>query len=337
MTNNEIIHRLRNQIVKSLTPLINNDFIYIDLPYHSNIGDTLIWKGTEDFIEGLKHKCLYRCSYATFQPQLLHEKVVILLHGGGNLGDLYSVHQKFRNRIIDLYPNNRIVILPQTVYYMGSRLLANDAITMRKHKDLYICARDQYSYDFLMRYRFCKNILLVPDMAFCIDFSKQQDEILTQTDRVLLFKRIDKEKADISHVVPEQYNGVLDTKDWVGYETVTDDFAKLTNLIKDKKFAEADTYALNTYLPKRLKEGIQMISPYKFVYSNRLHGSILSILLGKEVTIIDNSYGKNAQFYDTWLQGVPTIHFERVKHIHSMKRTIRLCVNWLCAQLGIKL
>jgi exopolysaccharide biosynthesis predicted pyruvyltransferase EpsI len=333
----EIIKKLNLKIQNTLYPLITSDYVFLELPYYTNIGDTLIWQGTEDFLMTLPHKCLYRCSFDTFEYKQLAPDVVILLQGGGNFGDLYPRHNTFRNKIIELYPNNRIIILPQTVYYMGSRFLANDPVIMRQHKDLYICARDQYSYDFLKRYRFGKNILLVPDMAFCIDFTKQQDAILPVTERVLLFKRIDKEKADTNNIVPKQYNSVLDQKDWVGYENITEDYSQLRNLIKEKKYAEADAYAINTYLPTRVKEGIRMISPYMIVYSNRLHGSILSILLGKEVTIIDNSYGKNAQFYNTWLTGVSTIHIHRVKHIHSIKRTIYLCVTWICAQLGIKI
>ena len=337
MTYQEKCNQLSRIIQDKLTPLITGDFVFLELPYYTNIGDTLIWQGTEDFLKTIPHNCLYRCSFDTFEYEPFDSDVVILLQGGGNFGDLYPRHNAFRNKIIKLYPNNRIIILPQTVYYKGSRMLANDPIVMRQHNDLYICARDQYSFDFLKRFRFGSNILLVPDMAFCIDFSKQQDAILPQTERVLLFKRIDKEKVNTNHIVPEQYNGLIDIKDWVGYETVTDDFAILKNLIKEKRFAEADTYAINTYMPTRVKEGIRMISSYKLVYSNRLHGSILSILLGKEVTIIDNSYGKNAQFYDTWLTGVPTIHIHRVKHTRNIKRTIRLCVTWVCAQLGIKL
>lgn len=337
MTLKEKCNQLARIIQEKLTPLITGNYVFLDLPYYTNIGDALIWQGTEDFLKTIPYRCLYRCSFETFEYKQLDSEVVILLQGGGNFGDLYPQHNAFRNRIIKLYPNNRIIILPQTVYYMGTRMLANDPIIMRQHKKLFICARDQYSYDFLKRYRFGNNILLVPDMAFCIDFSNMHDAILPQTERVLLFKRIDKEKVDTSNIVPGKYKGLLDMKDWVGYESMTEDFTHLSNLIKTKKYEECDDYAISTYLPDRVKVGIQMISPYKLVYSNRLHGSILSILLGKEVTMIDNSYGKNTQFYDTWLIGVPTIHIHHVKHSHSIKRAMRLGVTWLCSQLGISL
>ena len=49
MDTKEKIFSLKEEIDCQLTPLITSDFIYIDLPYHNNIGDDLIWKGTKDF------------------------------------------------------------------------------------------------------------------------------------------------------------------------------------------------------------------------------------------------------------------------------------------------
>ncbi|MCY9421777.1 pyruvyl transferase, partial [Bacillus paralicheniformis] len=37
-----------------------------------------------------------------------------------------------------------------------------------------------------------------------------------------------------------------------------------------------------------------------------LHGHILSCLLGKENVVIDNSYGKNANYYNTWMKDIPS-------------------------------
>ncbi|MDI5788788.1 hypothetical protein PO124_11350 [Bacillus licheniformis] len=39
------------------------------------------------------------------------------LSGGGNFGDLYPHFQQFRERVVEHYPDNRIVILPQSIYY----------------------------------------------------------------------------------------------------------------------------------------------------------------------------------------------------------------------------
>ena len=55
-------------------------------------------------------------------------------------------------------------------------------------------------------------------------------------------------------------------------------------------------------------EGVRFISPYKHIYTNRLHGAILAMLLNKQVTIIDNNYGKNSSFYHTWLNDINSIN-----------------------------
>lgn len=45
------VFQLRKNIEDVLIPLIDNDYIYLDLPYHANLGDTLIWQGTLDFLK----------------------------------------------------------------------------------------------------------------------------------------------------------------------------------------------------------------------------------------------------------------------------------------------
>ena len=42
---------LKDCIKKNLLPLITSDCIYLELPYYPNIGDLLIWEGTQCFIE----------------------------------------------------------------------------------------------------------------------------------------------------------------------------------------------------------------------------------------------------------------------------------------------
>jgi pyruvyl transferase EpsO len=50
-----------------------------------------------------------------------------------------------------------------------------------------------------------------------------------------------------------------------------------------------------------VKQSVHFLSPYKQVYTTRLHGLILSVLLGKKVYFLDNNYKKLSAFYDTWL------------------------------------
>lgn len=43
---------LRNLIIDTLNPLIGKEYVLVDCPYHSNIGDQLIWEGEKSFLKG---------------------------------------------------------------------------------------------------------------------------------------------------------------------------------------------------------------------------------------------------------------------------------------------
>ncbi len=98
---------LRDLIVNTLTPLISDSYVLWDLPYYTNIGDILIWEGTENFLKQLSSQCISKCSYQTFSYKPLPKDTTILLQGGGNFGDLWRVHQEFRLKIVELYPDNK--------------------------------------------------------------------------------------------------------------------------------------------------------------------------------------------------------------------------------------
>ena len=319
----------------ALVPLINNDYIFIDLPYYSNIGDSLIWKGTETLLATLPYKCLYKASCKTFKHIDIPENVIIIMMGGGNWGDLYLIHNEFRRKIVQSYPNNKIVILPQTIYYEGARNARFDAKVFRKHKRLTIFARDKYSYWFLKLFRFGKNIRLLPDMAFCIDRKWLSSLTVPTIGKDLLFQRTDKEKPNPNDAYRDLTKKEYDISDWPLYGQHDPMLTHLNELIAEGKMEEADDYATNTYLQERIKTGVRFISQYDHVYSNRLHGAILSILLGKETYIIDNSYGKNSQFYDTWLKDTDGVTLLKRKKESNIRRKLRFVYHWLKSQTNI--
>jgi exopolysaccharide biosynthesis predicted pyruvyltransferase EpsI len=310
------INELKTVIYKSLKPLVSNNYIYLDIPYYTNIGDTLIWKGTEEFLKTISYNCLYRSSLETYQPPKIEKDVVILLQGGGNFGDLYRPHNEFRLKVIKNFPDNPIIILPQTIYYKNERILAEDSRKFSLHKNLTICARDQLTLE-LLNNKFSSNkAILVPDMAFCIPESFLDKYKKEEDKEVLFFKRSDPELSNVNYSDVLGVNSKVDEHDWPPYENHIVEHLNLLRLLNIKnKFSKIeviekgidrviDWYAFNIYLPKLLKIGIEFISPYQHIYSTRLHGAILSILLNKKVSFLDNSYGKNSNYYTSWLKGI---------------------------------
>ena len=47
---------------------------------------------------------------------------------------------------------------------------------------------------------------------------------------------------------------------------------------------------------------MRFLSKYEYIYTTRLHGAILALLLGKRFFLINNNYGKNKNFFETWLK-----------------------------------
>lgn len=303
----ELIENLRREIHRHLAPLITGDYVLLDLPYYANTGDTLIWEGELSFLGGLPLRMVGYGSSITWRFPELDRNTIILLQGGGGFGDLWRGSQEFRIRVAEAYPENPIIIFPQTVHYDDAALMAADAARMARHPDLTICARDRKSQGTLNQH-FSNNILLVPDMAFCIPPERLEYKGIKK-DRALMIRRTDKELAPDECPVPAN----ADVRDWPALERTTFTtwiIYKLSGAVVHVPFlkrifaAAADRIARNRLRNRNIDMGIDLLGPYDEIYTTRLHGAILAIMMGKnKIHIIDNSYGKNGSFYDTWLAG----------------------------------
>lgn len=86
MKQNNKVSQLKYIINSMLTSLIQGDYIYLDVPYHANLGDTLIWQGTLDFLKTLPYKCLHSSWYNSTKYKDIANKnpnCPVILHGGG--------------------------------------------------------------------------------------------------------------------------------------------------------------------------------------------------------------------------------------------------------------
>lgn len=311
MTAAEKISQLKNIINEQLSPLIDANYVLLDVPYYTNIGDTLIWEGTKQHLKSKPYKCLYTASVETYKYRPLPKDTIILLQGGGNFGDLWRRHQELRQTVIKSYPNNRIIILPQTVFYNNNSVFAEDAKILNSHKDLHICARDAKSLEYLKK-ALTSNLLLVPDMAFCISKRTLNKYRKEETEKALFLKRNDPELCEYYFASYIKETGEqLHTGDWPTMEQQFKTKNYLDKLLwhKERLGRNPDIYADWIFRPHQVKKGIEFVSQYKKVYTTRLHVAILSVLLDKKIVFFDNSYGKNRSFYETWLKDVEKLTF----------------------------
>jgi pyruvyl transferase EpsO len=313
MTFSEKTTLLKNEIKKILLPLINHDYWYLEIPYYTNVGDILIWEGTRTFLRNCNVHCKYETSRETFKPRPINSDTIILLQGGGGFGDLWG-GQPFRRKIITEYPDNRVIILPQTVFYNDHKTLLSDAELFNQHNNLIICARDMISYEILKKH-FKAEIVLVPDMAFCIPIEWLKKQQCQQTEKTLFLKRNDKELNQIINYQKYISEKPVDIHDWPVMEKTTMStrfllkFIQFSHILPFPFLKLTDMYALSIFKNDMIKKGVRFLSSYSKVYTTRLHIAILCCLLEKPFIFFNNSYGKNKGFYETWLQDVEEIMF----------------------------
>jgi len=314
MNNIQKIKSLRNLLFDNLVPLINNDFYLLDVPYYNNIGDHLIWQGEKMLISKCKFKCMGSYSFETFIFPIIDKNKIIIISGGGNFGDLWLELQAFKKKIIQTYPNNKIIILPQTVFYQSNNNAIQDSKLFQKHTNIILCVRDYVSYEYLNEYFPKLNKILLPDMAFCLDFTQLKS--LKQTKDILVVRRNDIERKEFD---TDTFKiGNFEIRDWpcmeIGYSP--NFIVKIFYFLYSKNYKTnlfwakiLNWYANSIYHNHLINLGIKFVSSYKYIYSNRLHVSILSILLNKQCTMLDNSYSKNKNFYLTWLTDLDSVNF----------------------------
>lgn len=330
MTNKREIDNLRKILVDALIPLIKTDYVLLDVPNHCNIGDNLIWEGELLFLKNhIDKKNIYSANARNFESNLVPDNSTILLHGGGNFGDLYPFHNNFRINIIKKFPNNPIIIFPQTVYYKNMSLLEEHMAIIKKHKNIVICARDIDSYNLLRNYLSEESLRLLPDMAFFIDIESNNEN--RKDKKALIMKRTDKELDQNNYQYRDIYknlsdqNYIVEIKDWPTfknniyleklYTRLRGQKNKLSTIFQKNKLLKgyvSPTFGLNNRKnrDKYVKQGVDFFNQYDIIYTTRLHGLILAILMGKQVVILDNNYGKVTTFYKSWLKNFENISIE---------------------------
>ena len=309
MTTIAKIEQLRQTIVNQLNGLIDSDYYLLELPYYNNIGDVLIWQGEEDFLRTLPYTCKGRYALETFTFPTIPDGTLILFQGGGNFGDLWTKHHEFKMKIVEHYTNCKFLFLPQTVFFQNEANLQACAKRLSENKNITICARDQASYD-ILKQNFSNTVLLVPDMAFCINRNRLQ-KCTTPNEQDMLMIRNDAEfqlSDELASLMDQKSIAVRDWPPMERRDLFTWLLVKFSPIVSPRLL---DWYCQQIYMPYLVRCGVRFINRYRTIHSTRLHGAILALLLGKDVVLYDNSYGKNSGFYNTWLADCESITLKR--------------------------
>lgn len=274
--------------------------IIMGISHHGNLGDVAIGLAEEQLIE--KHFGEYKIYHmpemyldicAKKAKKFINDEDIILLQGGGNIGDIYGSPEKERREVIKLFPNNKIIIFPQTAYFSdtekGKEELEISKKIYNEHKNLIILAREEKTYEFMKKHFFNNKIYFAPDVVMTMHIKSEE-----KREGALLILRTDKEK-------------VLEDKN----------IEKIKEIVKNKfgKFKESDMHLGSGIVniggakrEKELKNKFKQFQTSQIAITDRLHGMIFAAITETPCVVFGNFNYKISGSYE-WLKNLEYIQF----------------------------
>ncbi|MBC5825229.1 MAG: polysaccharide pyruvyl transferase family protein [Candidatus Eremiobacteraeota bacterium] len=287
----------------------------LDFPDYSNVGDHAVWLGQRRLLRKLGVEIVYTASQFTFSQTAMRRVLgdgVILLQGGGNFGDLWPRHQKFRETIIASFPNNRIVQLPQSIQFTGDANRERAKEIVGRHRHFTLLVRDGQSL-ITARRHFDVRSEICPDLA--MGMGTLSPPGLPRA-AVLWLYRTDKECRE---PMPSQLPDGHQAADWIAHDnsraTLVRRFAagKLNHLypLWGSAVLTAQLSLFDAISWRHVERGLSLLRRGRIIVTNRLHGHILSLMSDIPHVVVGDRYGKIRNLYESWTSQSPLAHFAK--------------------------
>ena len=267
--------------------------ILIGSPAHGNLGDIAIAIAIAELsLFKEKNICLVEFTdyfyqhYCVLIDRFIRPSDPIWIHGGGFIGTLWKGEDDMANHVIETFTKNRIVVLPQTVFFGKGETAAVDNFVRiyGSHPNLTVFMRERNSYELVKNLLFGKSteVRLVPDMVFRLDTSKVPN--LKPSGKVLLCFRSDHERI----VNDTEQQKLLQKIQQAGleYEMISTVLPYSVLRISRKK----DLYAL-----------LAKVKAARLVIADRLHAMLFAYITETPCIVFDNISRKVSGVYE-WIK-----------------------------------
>lgn len=295
----KIYHLIRNKYYKVVTfykistTNRHNRIWLLNTPDHGNIGDQAIFLAEIKFLKD-SFKDFDVVELTARQWQLSKEYIVknvkegelVLIHGGGYIGDLWPGAERMAREIITTLSSNRIIMLQNTIFYNHPEDEKN-LLFYREHS-VTLFLRDIKSYNIAKKYFEEDNVYLLPDTVLYLDKRSKRK----RKNQVLVCLRNDVEKIDHGELV----NRIIRCAEKEHMKVVyTDMLWKHEAIIGFRSIIVRRKWA--------------QFQQSKIVITDRLHGMYFSAITGTYCMVLDNVSGKVRGGYEVWLKDCPNVEW----------------------------
>lgn len=321
---------IRDQLHATLAPIIprNRPVALIGFPNYDNVGDSAIWCGTMAWLAQNAVPVVYHADEFSYHPDALDAALpkdgLVLFQGGGNFGDLYPWHQELRVRVMRTQPHRQFVQLPQTIEFRDPSSAVETSDAIAAVRSFVFLGRERRTVD-LAHSLLGVDAILSPDMAFALapglgHARGRASKVGTQP--VLWLARSDAEALQGRVLPPRPSVRVADWPDLdrtFGRAAIDDETVR--QLVR--RFGSgssqhpctaraAQPWLTNIYrrlASRTVANGIRLLTSAEVVVTDRLHGHVLSTLVGSPQVILESGFGKVRACYDEFTSAIPNVRF----------------------------
>jgi pyruvyl transferase EpsO len=288
----------------------------VDFPLHRNAGDSLIYLGERAYLRALGVQVRYQTTVGRYRADdlaVLHPDGPILMHGGGNFGDRWDVHQHFRERVIADFPDRAVIQLPQSIE-MGAGTASRVRAAYLAHPELTVLLRDSQSLQRAQELLPGVNLTHCPDLAY--GYTAKTRRRRPRVDVVLL-RRNDSESTG-AQLLPHDGPWSQQTVDWnySSLDKLAWTLAKVPGSAARRVPATLPLFYRSFVDPAYTVAARTLVRAAErtllhghVVVTDRLHAAVLATLLGRPVVAHDNANGKLSAVFADYLGRFPNTRF----------------------------
>lgn len=231
-------------------------------------------------------------SYKAGLKKYIKPEDLIVLTGGGNVGDVYLAAHNLRSDVIRNWPVNTKIIFPQTIFFKN---FGADADIFNQCKELFtyknnvtLFTREKTSFEFAQKHFNCDSFL-APDIVLSMNLQAP----IPRKRQVLLCFRSDEEKS-VSQEITEQIELFLQEK----------------SISIQKTDLQLDYWVEKINRKTEIAKKISLWQESCLVITDRLHGMVFAAITGTPCIVFSNYNHKVRGTYE-WIKYLPYICYAK--------------------------
>ena len=320
-------------------------------PDHWNAGDSAIWWGTRQLLDRLGVVVDYACDPWSYDPRRLRTALPegpILLLGGGNFGDVYGREQELRLRVVEDFPDRKIVQLPQSIWFRSPAALDAMSSLLARRPNFALLVRDAASLALAQEHFPSTATSLCPDTALALELPAIELPIADRTAAVPVMA-LWRNDAESSAVLPPLPEGWI-SRDWTlqGGILPADEARQLTTAARSFKEWVGNPPTIGEPCPLRRRlawrhmpwlwdqlaedrtlRGCRILARGQVVITNRLHAHLLCTMMGLPHVVCDTSNGKVFAYRDRWMRDRETFDTPAVRFADTPTEAVDMAAELL--------